>query len=63
MWLVVLPLFLHGVAAVTQTLNALDIGFHRTFGPYLLDVCCVLLTCVIMFIRLLSFVSQQFAEE
>jgi hypothetical protein len=62
-WMAVLLLCIAGVAVVTQALNALDVGFHRTFGPYFLGLCCVLLTCAVMFIRLLSFVGQQFAEE
>jgi hypothetical protein len=61
--LLVLAGSLVAVAVVIQILNTLDIGFHRSFGPYFLGVCCVLLICVIMFIRLLSFVGQQFAEE
>ena len=50
-------------AIVCLLLNALGIGFDRTFGPYFLALCCVLLNCALMFIRLLSFVGQQFAEE
>jgi len=63
MWPGVLSFCLAGVAVVTQVLNALDIGFHRAFGPYFLGLCCLLLLCALMFIRLLSFVGQQFAEE
>ena len=63
MWLFFFVLSLAAVAIVTQLLNAFGIGFHRTFGPYFLGLCCVLLICALMFIRLLSFVGQQFAEE
>jgi hypothetical protein len=61
--LLALTYSLVAVALVTQVLNALGIGFHHTFGPYFLGLCCVLLLCALMFVRLLSFVGQQFAEE
>jgi hypothetical protein len=63
MWLVALALLFASVAAVTQALNAFGIGFHRTFGPYLLGLCCLLMVCLLFFVRLLSFVGHQFAEE
>ena len=63
MWILALTYLIAGVALVTQVLNALGIGLQRTFGAFFLDVCCLLLLCVLMFIRLLSFVGQQFAEE
>ena len=63
MWLFVVTCCVVVVAIVTQGMNALDIGFHRAFGPYLLGLCCVLLVCAFMFVRLLSFVGQQVAEE
>ena len=62
-WPGLLALLLASIAIVTQVLNGLGIGFHRAFGPYFLGVCCLLLTCTLMFIRLLSFVGQQTAEE
>ena len=62
-WSLALTYSFAGVALVTQVLNALGMGFHRAFGPYFLGLCCLLLICVLMFIRLLSFVGQQFAEE
>ena len=63
MWVFLSAYSLVSVAAVCLVLNALGIGFHRAFGPYFLALCCVLLNCALMFIRLLSFVGQQFAEE
>jgi heme/copper-type cytochrome/quinol oxidase subunit 4 len=50
-------------AVVGLVLNAVGVGFDRSFGPYFLALCVVLLNCALMFIRLLSFVGQQFAEE
>ena len=63
LWVMLLLVFLAAVALVTQVLNALNIGLHRAFGPYLLGVCLLILICAIIFARLLSFVGQQFAEE
>jgi len=61
-WAIVTAYSLGSLGIVTQMLNALDIGFHRAFGPFFLGLSCLLLTCVLMFIRLLSFVGQQLAE-
>jgi len=63
MWILVVTYVIAAVAVVTQILNVFGIGFHRTFGAFFLGVCCLLLTCTLMFVRLLSFVGQQFAEE
>ena len=63
MWVPLLGFSLASVAIVSQVLNALSIGFHRSFGPYFLALCCMLLVCAIMFIRLLSFVGQRTEEE
>jgi hypothetical protein len=60
------PLLCYPLAIATTVglvLNALDIGFHRTFGPYFLALCSVLLFSALMFVQLLSFVGQRFAEE
>jgi hypothetical protein len=62
-WSLALAYSLAGAAVVIQVLNALDIVFHRAFGPFLLGLCCLLLICTQMFIRLLSFVGQQLGEE
>jgi len=63
MRLLVLTYSIVAVAVVTQVLNTLGIGFHRDFGPFFLGLCCLPLICALMFIRLLSFVGQQLAEE